>query len=310
MDPRTLAASYAVCRRITRRYARTFYFASQVLGPRLRSAAYAVYAFCRVADDLVDRAKAGAEPHWVQQELDELRRVVAALNTAEELPLVRFPWYPALRQTVHDFGIPPSLLAELLKGVRMDLEKSRYATFQELVQYCYGVASVVGLMMCHIFGYRDEAALGYAIDMGIAMQLTNILRDVAEDYRLGRVYLPQEELRAFGYTEQELAHGIINDAFRALMAFQIERARLYYRRAWEGIALLKSRQGRICTRIMGRLYAGILDEIEHAGYDVFRQRAAVRLLKKVVLGAQAALKMPAKVWEKSSWETPTAGAWD
>ncbi|MCS6966436.1 MAG: phytoene/squalene synthase family protein [Candidatus Kapabacteria bacterium] len=310
MDPRTLTASYAVCRRITQRYARTFYFASQVLGPRLRSAAYAVYAFCRVADDLVDRAKAGAEAHWVQRELDELQRVVAALSTTEELSLVRFPWYPALRQTVRDFGVPPSLLAKLLEGVRMDLEKSRYATFQELAQYCYRVASVVGLMMCHVFGYRDQAALGYAVDMGIAMQLTNILRDVAEDYRLGRVYLPQEELRAFGYTEQELARGVINDAFRALMAFQVERARRYYQRAWEGVALLESRQGRVCTRIMGRLYAGILDEIERASYDVFHRRAHVGPLRKVVLGAQAALKLPAKAWEGSLWETPATGAWD
>ncbi|MCS7082671.1 MAG: phytoene/squalene synthase family protein [Bacteroidetes bacterium] len=303
MTRSALAASYAICRAITREHARTFYFASHVLGPRLRRAAYAIYGFCRLADDVVDRAKLGADPRLVQEELEGFRRAVRALRKDTSSAEGHQPWFAALQDTVRSFGIPLQLFEELLDGVQMDVEKKRYETFQELYDYCYRVASVVGLMLCHVFGYRSPEALGRAVDMGVAMQLTNILRDIPEDYRLGRIYLPQEELEAYGYTEAELARGVVNEAFRALMAFEVERARAYYRRAWGGIPLLQSRQGRICTRIMSRLYAGILDEIERAGYDVFRRRAFVRLGRKVVLGAQAALKRPG--WGIVGWS-----AWD
>nr|BCX01840.1 MAG: phytoene desaturase [Bacteroidota bacterium] len=283
--------SYALCREITRVHARTFYLASRVLDKTTRYGAYAVYAFCRLADDIVDRA-AIAEKAQLQEELAHFRHLLALLQEGAAAPDELHPWLPAFRDTIQRFAIPPELFAELLDGIQMDLEKTRYATFEELYTYCYRVASVVGMVMCYIFGYRSPQALEHAIEMGIAMQLTNILRDVEEDYRRGRIYLPLEELEAFGYTEEELARGVLNDAFRALMRFQIERARTYYRRAWRGIPLLRSRRGRICTRIMGRLYAGILDEIERAGYDVFRRRAAVSLPRKLLLGAQAALKHP------------------
>ncbi len=301
-SPAILASSYQLCRAITREHARTFYFASHVLGARLQRAAYAVYGFCRLADDVVDRAKMGADPALVREELGLFRRAVRALRQGEELPESAFPWFPALQDTVQTYGIPAHLFDELLDGLEMDLEPRRYESFEELYGYCYRVASTVGLMLCYVFGYRSPKALEHAVDMGIAMQLTNILRDIPEDYELGRLYLPLEELEAYGYSEADLARGVVNDAFRALMAFQVERARMYYRRAWQGIGLLASRQGRVCTRIMSRLYAGILDEIERLNYDVFRQRAFVALRRKLLLGVRAAFKRPG--WEIAGW-----GAW-
>lgn len=292
MTERTLQASYALCEAITRTHARTFYFASRVLDRQRRLGAYAVYAFCRLADDIVDRAQLGVALSTLRLELEAFRRLISALQQGTPVPEKTYPWFAAFRHTVERFAIPSQLFSELLDGIQMDLEKTRYATFEELYGYCYRVASVVGLIMCHIFGYRSPGALEHAIEMGIAMQLTNILRDVGEDYRRGRIYLPQEELESFGYTEEELARGVVNDAFRALMRFQIGRTRTYYHRAWRGIPMLESRRGRICTRIMSRLYAGILDEIECQGYDVFRQRAMVPLSRKVLLGVRAALKYP------------------
>jgi phytoene synthase len=170
--------------------------------------------------------------------------------------------------------------------MEMDLDVTRYADFAELDRYCYRVAGVVGLMMTHVLGCRSDRCLPNALALGTAMQLTNILRDIAEDYRMGRVYLPQDELRRFGVEESDLARGRVDDRFRVLMRFQIERARHYYEESEAGIPWLIGDSSRLTVRVMGRLYGGILGAIERQDYDVFRARARVSTPRKLaILGA-------------------------
>ena len=169
---------------------------------------------------------------------------------------------------------------QLIEGVRRDLTISRYATFQDLTGYCYGVASTVGLMAMHVIGYRDEEAVPYAIKLGVALQLTNILRDVGEDWSMARVYLPQDELAAFDITEADLAAGTVNPRWVEFMRFQIERNRRLYREAIPGIAMLH-RDGRFAIAAAADLYSAILGDIERHGGDVFHRRAHVSALGKL-----------------------------
>jgi phytoene synthase len=171
-------------------------------------------------------------------------------------------------------AMPLGYASQLIDGVARDLEQTRYATFDDLAVYCYGVASTVGLMSMHILGYESEEATPYAIKLGVALQLTNILRDVAEDWRRGRLYLPLDELAAFGLSENDIAQSQVNERWRSFMRFQIERTRRLYAEAEPGIALLH-RDGRFSTAAAAGLYASILDKIEQQDYDVFSQRAVV-----------------------------------
>ncbi len=272
-----------VCRRITREYARTFYFASACLPRATRAHAYAIYGFCRWADNGVDDAGDRAE---AAARLDEAR---SALDLAYSSGLAP-PGLLAFRRTVIDRGIPRPLFDDLLDGMEMDLDVARYADFAALDRYCYRVAGVVGLMMTHAFGYRSERCWPDALALGTAMQLTNILRDVAEDLALGRVYLPQDELARFELSEDDLRRGVVDDRFRALMRFQIDRARRHYARSERGIPDLRGDSARLTVRVMGRAYAGILGAIERQGYDVFRARARVSTPRKlgVLAACQAA----------------------
>jgi len=286
VDPRTdqvLDQAFSECRRETRLHARTFFFASHVLPPEKRAASYAVYAFCRRADNIVDLPVSATPRQELAQLRDLLDRVFESAATLES------PWL-ALRDTVRRFDIPISYFYDLLRGVELDLTKSRYVDFAELHDYCYCVASVVGLMMSRIFGVSDPAALERALEMGTAMQLTNILRDVGEDYRMGRVYLPHNELEAYGYTEADLAEGRIDQRFIQLMQFQIARARDYYRSAAPGIETIPDDGSRTCARLMSTAYAQILDRIEMNGYDVFRRRAFVPLSGKLRIAATVLLR--------------------
>ncbi|HYO92053.1 MAG TPA: phytoene/squalene synthase family protein, partial [Pyrinomonadaceae bacterium] len=186
----------------------------------------------------------------------------------------------AWRDMLSRFRIRQELPLELMRGVLMDTQIKRYETWEELRVYCYRVASVVGLMSSEIFGYEESRTLYYAEQLGLAMQLTNILRDVGEDARMGRIYLPQEELRRFGYTEADLLCGKLNEPFFALMRFEIERARALYSEAEQGIPLL-SADTRFTVLLAARLYARILDEIERNGYDVYTRRAHLSLPGKL-----------------------------
>jgi 15-cis-phytoene synthase len=277
-DDSTLARSDAQhCESITRAHARTFALASSFLPPRKRRGAFAVYAFCRLADDIVDRNR-GKDPALLQAELDAYRAGVAeAIDGRPEGPVFRELW-----RCVSEYGVPADVLEELLNGVARDVQPQRYATWAELSQYCEGVAASVGAMCTYIFGVAgDEAvrgrALRYARTLGVAMQVTNILRDVGEDASIGRCYLPDEVLGAFGLN----AERVLNDPtlkddprWARLMRHEVARARALYRAASPGIALLEPDAQR-CARACADGYAAILGAIERNNYDSFSVRARI-----------------------------------
>lgn len=273
-QPSEVQQSYRRCREVTRTCSKTFYFASLFLPPGKRRAIWAIYAFCRTADDIADTADT-AEARIAK--LDDWQcELVAAFSGRPRHPLM-----VAVADTVlrYDLSIDPAL--QLLEGTRRDIAVQRYATYEELLEYCYLVASTVGLLVAPVLGHAS-GALDYGIALGRAMQMTNILRDVGEDARMGRIYLPSEDLQRFGYSEEKLLAGIIDGDFIALMKFQIARVRELYRAAAPGIALL-SPESRSTVRLALVLYGRILDEIERNGYDVFGRRAHVPIRTKLAV---------------------------
>lgn len=245
-----------------------FYYSFLVLPADKRAAIVAVWDFCRAVDDAVDEAEAGSEATQVAV----WRREVAACFEAGR-PVT--PQGQALAPLVTRFNLPRSAFDALVEGVEMDIGSRRYETFDELYEYCLRVASAVGLMCVEIFGYRDRRARQYAIDLGVALQLTNILRDVPGDLARGRVYLPQEDLRRYGVTEDDLrreaaeaGRGVRSAAVRALLAHQAGRAREYYARAAASLPPGDARR-LVAAEIMGAIYFAILEKIEHHDYDVF-----------------------------------------
>ena len=281
-----------VCRRITRHYAKTFYFASACLPRPTRAHAYAVYGFCRWADNGVDDARDRAE---AAARLDEARR---ALDLAYGDRLDIAPGLRAFRRTVQIRQVPRHLFDDLLAGMAMDLDIARYPDFAALDRYCYHVAGVVGLMMTHVLGFTSDRCIPNALALGTAMQLTNILRDVAEDFGLGRVYLPQDELARFNVAEADLAAGTMTDPLRNLIRFQIARARAYYTQAEAGIPLLDGDAARLTVRVMGRAYAGILGAIERQDLDVFRSRARVSTPRKLAVLAGCEADTARDAWRR------------
>ena len=265
-----------ICKRITRHHAKTFYFASQCLPRKVRSHAYAVYGFCRWADDGVDCAQ---DDHDAARRLLYAREVLDAAYETGAVP----DGLLAFRHTVKTRGIPKPLFEALLDGMEMDLTVTRYADFAALDRYCYRVAGVVGLMMTHVFGFRNERCLPRAEALGTAMQLTNILRDIREDHERGRIYLPLDEMKRFGVTETHLAEGIVDEPFRAFLRFQIDRASAFYEEARAGIHDLNGESSRLTVRVMGRVYGGILQEIERLNGEVFQTRAHVPTIRKLTM---------------------------
>lgn len=298
MTEALLTEGYARAKALTRHHAKSFFFASVALFGERRRAAFALYAFCRRLDDMVDGDNTGdglaIAPELLPSELPErlalARASVAALYGAPtSAERSKLPWHPAefeaFRDTVTRYRIPELPFQELINGMEMDLTKSRYANFDELRLYCHRVAGVVGLMMTPVLGYRDERCLPYAADLGVAMQLTNILRDVKEDLSRGRVYLPADELARFGLSEADLARGEVTDAWRAFAKFQISRAREFYGRAELGIPDLQGFGSQRVVRLMSTIYGHINHLIEARDYDVFSQRARVSFGGKLRLAA-------------------------
>ena len=279
---------------------KSFYFATRFFPPHLARAAHAVYWFCRHTDDLVDEAPSVAVGAAALAEWER------ALNEAWESGWSPQPILHIFVETARCYGIPREYPFELIEGMRMDLSDTSYLDFASLRVFCYRVASVVGLMMCHVIGFRGPAP-AHAIDLGIALQLTNILRDVGEDLRRGRVYLPAEDLARFGYHVADLRAAIVDDRFRALMQFQIERAEEYYRRAEPGIALLHT-DGQFAVRVAADVYHGILREIEQNGYDVFGRRAVVSSSRKAWITARSMAAPMAKhaLHRLAFWKTLNA----
>lgn len=263
----------------TARGSKSFYFATRFFPPELAAAAHAVYWFCRTSDDIVDE---NPDLDSARAELEQWRQGLKdALGGSVTAPPILRHFAAACER----HSIPAEYAFELLEGMRMDLEGVRYRNFAELRVFCYRVASTVGLMMSHVIGYEGDA-LPYAEDLGIAMQLTNILRDVGEDLGRGRIYLPAEEIAQFGYSEAELRRGERTAEFVRLMEFQAARARDYYRRATPGIAMLRP-EGRFAVEISARVYSGILNRIEEMDYDVFARRAVVPAWRKYGITARA-----------------------
>ncbi len=281
----SLEEAYKQAEAITRSYARTFYFASAFLPEPQRKHAYAIYAFCRTADSLVDDTEAGVSPEEVRQRLAVLRQFIREPQSF----LPEYPWAPAFRETLQSLSIPSYLFEELLNGVEMDLSKNRYDTFADLYLYCYRVAGVVGQMMCYVYGLTDAESLRYAEKLGVAMQLTNILRDVGEDWQRNRLYIPQQELVQYGVSEAEIGTAQPTPAYEALISYQIGRARRYYREAAPGIARIPSWPVRLTTLAMARLYEGILDKLEKNPSQNLSVRTALSRAEKHLLVGQTFL---------------------
>ncbi len=271
-------SAYDHCRRITRSKAANFYYAFRTLPAARRRAIYATYAFCRLCDDIADGTASSDEK---RQEFDRVRQALAQGDDGATAD----PVFTALRHATTAFDIPLSYLEDVIEGVEMDLTRSRYANFDELKEYCYKVASTVGLISIEVFGYSEPDARKYAVDLGLAMQLTNILRDIREDIELGRVYIPQDELASFGYSEEELRAGVVNDAFRNLMAFQVARARKYFDSGRHLMPLLHL-QSRACPAVLLAVYSRILGRIESSGFDVFERRIGLSTTQKLLLMAR------------------------
>lgn len=267
-----LEAAYHHCAIVTRNHSRTFFMASGLLPPEKQRAARALYAFCRVTDDIVDSPR---DPLVRQKALMEWKAHVMSMT-----PPTNDPVAVAWADTRARFNIPSGYAEQLINGVARDLTQTRYETFDDLAAYSYGVASTVGLMAMHIIGFAGEQALPYAVKLGVALQLTNILRDVAEDWRAGRVYLPGQELAQFGITDQCLAQGVVDASWRDFMRFQISRTNRLYAESWEGIALL-DRDGRMAIAAAAELYRGILRDIETHDYNVFNRRAHLTAIGKL-----------------------------
>jgi phytoene synthase len=285
--PVSLSESRQACRRMTRHHAKTFYFASHALPRTKRRDAYAVYAFCRYVDDEIDLAPTDPSPALARLRtlLDDAYRP----HALEESFIVSLPWFTAFAETVDRRAIPKIYFEELLIGVEMDCRRVRVETWTQLDEYCYHVAAVVGLIMVHVLAKPSPALLVPARHLGTAMQLTNILRDIREDWERDRLYLPVKELEKFGLNTDDIAQHRGGDAFRAFMRFQIGRARAYYSFAEPGIKGLPNDGSQLTVRLMSTIYGAILDEIEKVDYQVFRGRVRVSYRRKLWLALKSAL---------------------
>ena len=277
-----LEIAYDYCQRVARKQAKNFYYAFRTLPILKRRAIYATYAFCRMCDDIADedtpldekRRQFSETRNWLTESL----RCSGYEVGNDALP----PEFAALSDATAAFGIPHHYYTQVIEGVESDLVKTRFENFEELKAYCYQVASVVGLICIEVFGYEDEAAREYAIDMGIAMQLTNILRDIKEDAERDRIYIPLDEMARFGYSEDDLKQGIIDERFRSLMALQVNRARDYYQRSQKLFPLIDA-GARACPKVLHLAYRSILDRIDTQGYDVFSQRIGLTTFEKLMI---------------------------
>lgn len=278
--------AYETCRLLTAEFSKTFYAGSLLFSAEKRRAIWAIYAWCRRTDELVDGLGAeqvdpGALDDW-QERLD-------AIFAGR----VDNPFDLALADTVQNFPFEPQPFRDMIEGMRMDLRQNRYQTFEELHTYCYRVAGTVGLMFCAVSGFEQEQpqTREQAIALGVAKQLTNILRDVGEDARRGRVYLPLEDLRKFDYTEEDLFASVVDERWIALMEFEMERTRQFYRLGEQGIPALApdARWPAWASLIM---YRRILDKIRQNGYQNFTYRAYVPKLEKflLLLGARVRVR--------------------
>lgn len=278
-----LSAGIELCRQITHRYGTSFYFATQFFPKETREGIYAVYAFARIPDEIVDDPSA-TDRQQALKRLEGWREqwLAAMADGKSEDPVMH-----AIVHAFRKYEIPIEDGEAFLRSMFMDEEKFEYENYADLEGYMYGSAGVIGLMVTRIVGYSTEAAFPHAIKLGYAFQLTNFLRDIREDCDdLGRVYMPQDELRRFGLTSNDLKNHVRDERFKAFMKFQIERNREVYREALPGIKLLNWR-GRLAVRVSYVLYKAILSEIERAHYNVYAGRVRTNSQQKVYLSLKA-----------------------
>ena len=271
-------ADYARCAEITRRSSSNFYYAFMLLPAERRRALHAVYAFCRFIDDIADDESSRDPGILLARWREEVDRVYAGAPTRA---ISR-----ALADSVAHFNIPREHFDEIITGVEMDLTRNRYATFAELRQYCYRVASAVGLICIEIFGYTNPAARDYAEKLGIACQLTNILRDVREDAARKRIYLPLEDLARFHVSEEEILHSVYNENFVRLMEFEAARAQDFYREA-EAALPAEDRGTLLTAEAMRMIYGALLDRIVRSNYRVLDRRHSLPAPLKLYLVGRA-----------------------
>lgn len=274
------------CTTLTKKSGSNFYYSFLFLPKARRDAMYTVYAFCKEVDNAVDEPPPGSRP---QDELARWRReLAAAYGGTPTLPVTI-----SLARHARELSIPQAYFEELIKGVEMDLSTKRYATFEQLSLYCYRVASVVGLICLHVFGTTSPRAQDYAVNLGMAFQLTNILRDLGNDAECGRVYLPQEDFTRFGYREEDLLHRRYKPEFTQLMIFEVNRAKEFYAKAARALESLPrdERQSLTVAEIMRGVYSRILQRIEQSGYRVLGDR--------VTLAPSRRLAVAAGVWLRS-----------
>jgi phytoene synthase len=271
-----IALKYA--RSQTAHYSKSFFLSSAMLPKEKRWDTYALYNFCRYADNIVDMPR-DRTPEELIEEVDMLTKELhLAYKTGEsEHPVIKSFIYVAKK-----YQIPIKYPLDLLEGVKMDLVKNRYETFDELYLFAYRVAGVVGILMTYVLGHKDESAFEYAEKLGIAMQLTNILRDVQEDKNMGRIYLPQEEIRRFDLHEEDFFAENITDKFRNFMSFQVNRAHQYYNEAHDGIKLLTNNT-QFAIYSASKIYQGILFQIEARNFNPFLGRVFVSQVRKFLI---------------------------
>jgi phytoene synthase len=266
----TVDQSYQYCLKVARTRAKNFYYSFVLLSKQQRKAMCAIYAFMRYCDDLSD------EPGASRIAIDKWR---AELDDALQGRFSDHPVWPGFHHTVRRFGIPHEYFHQMIDGISSDLEPHRIETFDELYQYCYHVASVVGLTIIHIFGFDTRSALPLAEKCGVAFQLTNILRDIREDAEKGRIYIPTEDLRRFGVTEDDLRAGNRDEKFLRLMRFEAARARSYYEESKPLLDLIHPRSKSSLQALIA-IYSRLLERIEGTNYDVFTRRVRLSLFEK------------------------------
>ena len=302
--PVSLARSYAFCQELHRLHGRTYYLATRLLPAWKRPHVHALYGFTRYTDDLVDRVE-----HGPARRAAALRWWTEMFTTALDGVPVDHPVLPAVRHTIEVFRLDPADFTRFLRSMELDLTVTEYATYDDLLDYMAGSAAAIGSMMLPILGVNDLGAADLGVNdlgaadlaaareparqLGLAFQLTNFIRDVAEDLDRGRIYLPQKDLADFGVTPHDLRARQATTPVRALIAFEVGRAQAHYALAAPGIPMLAARS-QACIRAAYRAYGGILDEVVRAGFDVFARRATVSTSRKLGLLAASLLTRPGR----------------
>ena len=272
-----LEDAYDYCEQITRNEARNFYYAFITLPMRKKRAIYTAYAFCRRCDDAVDNNESTTEKKRL---LDEIENNLKSGINLDKLILENNPIILATCAIIKEFNIPQQYFFDVIQGVRMDIEFTTFNSFDEVKEYCYKVASVIGLICIKIFGYSNPKAIDYAIDFGLAMQLTNILRDILDDLNENRCYLAFEEMDKFNYSINQLRESLYNDDFIQMMKFEVDRAKRYFESGSRLLPLVDT-DSRICLVILSTIYSKILKKIERSNYNIFQTNYRLNTFEKL-----------------------------